>query len=350
MKKAYLILENGDVYEGTSIGVSGESVGEVVFTTGMGSYMETLTDPCYYGQIIAQTFPLIGNYGAITPETESKKSYCKGYIVRELCRVGSNFRLESELEDWLIANNVVGIEGIDTRRLTKTLRECGVMNGMITPTLARKAEKLEIIKAYKVKDAIKNTASAEKKTVGEGKRVALINYGALGNIAQELTSRGCEVTVFPSTATAEDVLSINPLGIVLSDGAGNPAEAKAEVEQITKLNEAKIPTFGISLGHQLMALACGAKTGKLKYGHRGASQPVKDLEAGKVRITAQNHGYVVRRNSLSEEIGKATMINLNDKSIEAIEYLDRPCYTVQFAPDSADVDKFVKMIEEVRNA
>lgn len=359
MKKAYLILENGDVYAGNSIGVPGDSVGEVVFTTGMGSYMETLTDPSYYGQIITQTFPLIGNYGAISADSESRRAYCRGYIVRELCRTGSNFRKECELGDWLTAQGIVGIEGIDTRRLTKTIREHGVMNGMITQSLAGKARKLEEIRAFRVEAAPASTTCPEAYTTGEGRRVVLIDYGAKLNIVRELVRRGCEVTVVPCTTSAEDILAMKPQGIMLSNGGGDPADAKYEVDQIRKLNEAKIPTFGICLGHQLMALASGAKTHKLKYGHRGANQPVKDLVTGRVSITSQNHGYAVRNNSLPEGVGRVRMINVNDKTCEGIDYIGRPCFTVQFHPEAHGgpldteflFDRFIEMIDkEGKNA
>lgn len=354
MKKAYLILENGDVYEGASIGAVGQTVGEVVFTTGMGSYMETLTDPSYYGQIITQTFPLIGNYGAISVDSESDKVCCRGYIVRELCRDGSNFRKEGELGDWLAAHGVVGIEGIDTRRLTKTLRERGVMNGMITPSLGDKESKLKEIRAFRVKDAPRTTAAAEVRIVGEGRRVVLIDYGEKRNIDRELARRGCEVTVVPCTMTAEEILARRPQGVMLSNGGGDPADAKFEVEQIKKLIAAKVPMFGICLGHQLVALASGGKTAKLKYGHRGANQPVKDLESGRVYITSQNHGYAVKNNSLPEGVAKVRMVNANDKTCEGIDYLDRPCFTVQFHPEAHGgpldteflFDRFVEMMDK----
>ena len=359
MKKAYLILANGDVYEGKSIGAEGTTLGEVVFTTGMGSYMETLTDPSYYGQIITQTFPLIGNYGAIPVDSESDKPYCKGYIVRELCRCGSNFRMTGELGDWLAAQGVVGIEDIDTRRLTRTIREHGVMNGMICPSLDDLKDKLGEIKSFKVKDAPRSTTVKEPYVVGEGgkTKVVLIDYGAKLNIPRELAKRGCEVHIVPCTATAEEILSHKPAGIMLSNGGGDPADAKFEIEQIKKLNELRIPTFGICLGHQLMALASGAKTHKLKYGHRGANQPVKDLSTGKVFITSQNHGYAVRNKSIPEGVGKVRMINANDKTCEGIEYIGRPCFTVQFHPEAHGgpldteflFDRFVAMTEE-RNA
>lgn len=359
MKKAYLILANGDVYEGTSIGAVGDSVGEVVFTTGMGSYMETLTDPSYYGQIITQTFPLIGNYGSINADAESDGAYCRGYIVRELCGVGSNFRKEGELGDWLAVHGVVGLQGIDTRRLTKTIREHGVMNGMITQSLDDKEKKLAEIKAFKVKASPENTTVKSALKVGEGRKVVLIDYGAKRNIARELAARGCEVTIVPCTYTAEQILALSPQGIMLSNGGGDPSDAKFQIEQIKKLNEHKIPTFGICLGHQLMALASGAKTHKLKYGHRGANQPVKDLVTGRVYITSQNHGYAVKSNSLDESVGRVRMINANDKTCEGIDYIGRPCFTVQFHPEAHGgpldteflFDRFIAMMDgEDKNA
>ncbi len=355
MKKAYLILANGDVYEGRSIGAEGESLGEVVFTTGMGSYMETLTDPSYYGQIITQTFPLIGNYGAIPEDRESARAYCRGYIVRELCRYGSNFRKQGELGDWLTDHGVVGLEGIDTRRLTRTIRESGVMNGMITPSTDDMEDKLARIKAFRVKDATRSTTTKETYTVGDGKRkIVLVDYGAKYNIDRELAKRGSTVYVVPCTMTAEEMLALSPDGIMLSNGGGDPAEAKFEIEQIKKLNERRVPMFGICLGHQLMAIASGAKTHKLKYGHRGANQPVKDLVTGRVYITSQNHGYAVRNRSLPAGVGKVRYINANDKTCEGIDYIDRPCFTVQFHPEAHGgpldteflFDRFIAMTEE----
>lgn len=354
MKKAYLILANGDVYEGESIGAVGQTVGEVVFTTGMGSYMETLTDPSYYGQIITQTFPLIGNYGAISVDSESDGVFCRGYIVRELCAFGSNFRKEGELGDWLKEQNIVGLQGIDTRRLTKTIREYGVMNGMITPSLDDKENKLKEIRAFRVTEAPRNTAVKEKRVTGEGRRVVLIDYGEKRNIERELVSRGCQVTILPCTTSAEDILAMKPQGVMLSNGGGDPADAAFEIEQIKKLIASKVPMFGICLGHQLTALASGGKTSKLKYGHRGANQPVKDLVTGRVYITSQNHGYAVKNNSVPESVGKVRMINANDKTCEGIDYVDRPCFTVQFHPEAHGgpldteflFDRFIEMIDK----
>ena len=350
--KTYLLLENGEVFEGSSIGVSGETIGEVVFTTGMGSYMETLTDPSYYGQIITHTFPLIGNYGAISVDSESDAPACRGYIVRELCAHGSNFRMEEELNDYLVKQNIVGLCGIDTRRLTKILRECGVMNGMITPSVADTDEKLKRIKAYKIEKAPQKTTVSKITTFGSGRRVVLIDYGAKRNIVNELTSRGCEVVVVPCTTSAEDIIALKPKGIMLSNGGGDPAECTYEIEQIKKLLARKIPTFGICLGHQLVALALGGQTTKLKYGHRGANQPVKDMDTGRVYITSQNHGYAVKVKSLGK-IARERMVNINDKTCEGIDYTDRPCFTVQFHPEAHGgpldtefiFDRFIDMME-----
>lgn len=351
--KTYLLLANGDVFEGESCGHFGESIGEVVFTTGMGSYMETLTDPSYYGQIITQTFPLIGNYGTIEADSESSMPACGGYIVRELCEYGSNFRKEGELGEYLARRGIVGISGIDTRALTKILRENGVMNGMITPSLANKAEKLAKIKKYKITDAPQKTTVTGIKTFGSGRRVVLIDYGAKQNIVNELTRRGCEIVVMPCTSTAEEILAQNPKGIMLTNGGGDPAECLFEIEQLKKLNEKKIPTFGICLGHQLMALASGGKTLKLKYGHRGANQPVKDLTTGRVYITSQNHGYAVNTKSL-EGVARPSMVNINDGTCEGVDYTDKPCFTVQFHPEAHGgpldtefiFDRFITMMED----
>lgn len=357
-EKAYLILANGDVYAGESIGKRGETVGEAVFTTGMGAYMETLTDPSYYGQIVMQTFPMIGNYGQIEPDSESEKPALFGYIVRELCNNGSNFRKERELDDYLKDCGIVGISGVDTRAITRTLRRFGVMSAMITSDLKNKDEKLARIKSYKVKNAVEQTTCRESVKYCDGdKRVALWDFGAKMNIERELKKRGCEVIRVPAFYTAEQILDLKPDGIMLSNGGGNPADNAGIIEQLKKLNEKKLPTFGICLGHQLMAIAAGAKTKKLKYGHRGANQPVKDLQSGKTHITSQNHGYAVAANSLPEN-AVLRFTNANDRTCEGIDYTDAPAFSVQFHPEACGgpldteflFDRFVAMMEDKKNA
>ncbi|MGN1133182.1 MAG: carbamoyl phosphate synthase small subunit [Oscillospiraceae bacterium] len=354
VQKAYLILENGTIFEGKSFGASGDAIGEIVFTTSMTGYLETLTDPSYYGQIVVQTFPLIGNYGVIPEDFESSHPQVKAYIVRDWCQEPSNFRCKGNLDTFLKENNIVGLYGIDTRQLTKIVRESGVMNGKIVTEGSGFG--LTDLKNYKIVDAVKNTTCKEKqvyKPEGEIKRkVCLFDLGAKYNIRRELIKRGCEVTVVPAYTTAEEVIDMNPDGIMLSNGPGDPAENVEVIEEIRKLMEKKIPTFGICLGHQLLALSQGAKTHKLKYGHRGANQPATDLETGRVYITSQNHGYAVVNDSLGEN-AKVSFINANDGTCEGITYLDMPAFSVQFHPEACGgpldtgflFDKFISLID-----
>ena len=355
-KRAYLVLSNGAVFEGRRIGAEGESVGELVFTTGMTGYLETLTDPSYCGQIVMQTFPLIGNYGVITPDYEGETAV-KGYVVRELCDYPSNFRSEYELEKFLKDRGIPGIAGVDTREITRMIREEGVMNAMICD---EPPASLEEIAAYSVKNAVASVSCREPEVFpAEGElrfRVALMDYGAKRNIVRSLQKRGCEVTAFPQNAKAEDVLAINPDGIMLSNGPGDPEENVAAIAELKKLI-GKVPVFGICLGHQLTALAMGGKTVKLKYGHRGANQPVKDLIGGRTYITSQNHGYAVVSESL-KGIGTETFINANDQSCEGMEYPGKNCFTVQFHPEACGgprdtgflFDRFISMMGGEHNA
>lgn len=352
--KRYLILSDGTVYEGEGIGAEGETIGEVVFTTAMVGYMETITDPSYYGQIITQTFPLIGNYGAISADSESEKPALSGYIVREECGIGSNFRKESELDEFLKRHGIVGLCGIDTRALTKKIRSKGVMNGLITSRKNAAPERLREIKAYRVKDAVERTTCSVERVMGSGKRkVVLWDFGAKLNIERELLKRDCTVVRVPANTTAERIAEIAPDGVMLSNGGGDPAENVEIIEELRKLNEHKIPTFGICLGHQLLALSKGATTMKLKFGHRGANQPVRDTETGRTYITSQNHGYAVNVNSLPE-CAKLRFANANDKTAEGIDYSDIPAYSVQFHPEACGgprdtgflFDRFMALIDE----
>ena len=357
MNKAYLILADGTVFEGFSIGAQGCTTGETVFTTGMTGYLETLTDPSYYGQIVTQTFPLIGNYGVIPEDFESRKSYVKGYVVRELCEKPYNFRCEGELDAFLKKQNIIGIAGIDTRKLTKILREAGVMNGMIVSgsdaekTVKKINEKtLEKIRSYSITEAVKSVqgSAIEEKTAENAEKslVVLYDFGAKANIKRELEKRNLTVKTVPFDATAEEILKLNPDGIMLSNGPGDPAENTGVIEQIKKIcdwnkkiieekaeDKKSVPVFGICLGHQMLALARGAKTSKLKYGHRGGNQPVKDLDTGRVFISSQNHGYAVENDSLPE-YAKLKFINTNDGTCEGIEYTDIPAFSVQFHPEA----------------
>ena len=359
MSKAFLILADGTVFEGTSIGKEGTAIGETVFTTGITGYIETLTDPSYFGQIVTQTFPLIGNYGVISEDFESKKSWVRGYIVRELCDEPSNFRCSGRLDDFLKAQGIIGICGIDTRALTKKLREAGVMNGMIVSsdkTYPNVDMVLKKIKSYQITDAVKNVQDSNVISMSDndtGYHVVLFDFGAKANIQRELEKRGCKVTVVPYDTKAEKVISLTPDGIMLSNGPGDPAENVGVIAEIRKLcGNGKIPIFGICLGHQMLALARGAKTSKLKYGHRGGNHPVKDLETGRVYITSQNHGYAVESASLPS-FASQSFVNVNDDTCEGITYTDIPAFSVQFHPEACGgphdtnflFDRFMKMME-----
>ena len=353
---AYLVLSNGTVFEGRRIGAHVDRIGELVFTTGMEGYLETLTDPSYYGQIVTQTFPLIGNYGVIEEDFEGR-SELFGYIVRELCDTPSNFRSAYPLNDYLVTQGIPGLCGVDTREIVRITREEGVMNAMICDEIP---SDLSEIRNFTVKDAVDSVTEAVKESFpAEGKeicRVALIDYGAKHNIIRSLQKRGCSVTVWPARTTAEEILSSDPDGIMLSNGPGDPAENTFCIGELRKLIGKK-PVFGICLGHQLTALALGGRTIKLKYGHRGGNQPVRDLAAGRTYITSQNHGYAVVAGSL-KGIGIESFRNANDGSCEGMEYPDQNCFTVQFHPEAASgprdtavlFDRFVQKMEDMKHA
>ncbi len=401
--KAALVLANGMVFEGKSFGAPGCVIGEAVFTTGMTGYIETLTDPSYFGQIITQTFPLVGNYGVISADMESSKIHARGYIVRSWCDEPSNFRCEKTIDAFLKENNIPGLYGIDTRRLTKVLREAGVMNGMLISGDCQEAQKafemlatdsgktalIEQIKAYRIERAVESVSldadkieksadivfkeSAAYRAVpvradgtkvndeeeamkdGKGKKVVLWDFGAKGNIRRELLKRGLEIITMKSSSTAEEILAQSPDGIMLSNGPGDPADNTGIISELRKLLGKNIPIFGICLGHQILALAKGAKTTKLKYGHRGANQPVKQLTTGRVYISSQNHGYAVENESLPAN-AKLAFINTNDKTNEGIIYTDSPAFSVQFHPEACGgpldtsflFDEFVSLINNHR--
>jgi carbamoyl-phosphate synthase small subunit len=335
--KLYLALENGAVFEGQAFGSGGEVTGELVFATGMTGYLETLTDPSYHGQIVLQTFPLIGNYGVIPADFESAAIGTSAYIVKHPCGAPSNFRSEGELDGFLRDKGVVGLYGVDTRQLTKIIRENGVMNGRIMQERPTEAD-LDGIRAYAIRDAVAAVSCKQKKLYEqEGSRytVALLDYGMKTSILKELMGRGCDVWVFPHDSTPEDILSVSPDGIMLSNGPGDPAENVQAIQNIGKLLETKIPLFGICLGHQLLALANGFTTGKLKYGHRGANQPVKDLLTGKAYITSQNHGYAVLWESVDPAVADKWFVNINDGTCEGISYKAHPACSVQFHPEAS---------------
>lgn len=355
-RKAYLILENGTVFEGISFGAEKETTGELVFTTAMTGYLETLTDPSYYGQVVIQTFPLIGNYGVIPADFESGSPSLKGYIVREWCQAPSNFRCEGDLDTFLKNAGIPGIYGIDTRALTRIVREYGVLNCKIAYSPDVTDEEMAEIKGYEIEQAVENTTINEKEVFNAENgdlNVVLMDFGAKRNICRELVKRGCNVTVVPANTTAEEIKAMNPDGIMLSNGPGDPAKNTQIIEELKKLCEYKIPTFGICLGHQLLALSQGASTEKLKYGHRGANQPAKELETGKVYITSQNHGYAVVSDTMPSN-GEVSFVNGNDNTCEGVKYNNMPAFSVQFHPEACGgphdtaflFDRFINMMKE----
>ena len=354
--KAYLILEDGSVYDGENVGACREAVSEIVFNTSMTGYLEVMTDPSYAGQAVVMTYPLIGNYGICYDDMESYRPWIDGLIVRELSEVASNFRNEDSIQNFLIKNNIPCICGIDTRDLTKRLREHGTMNGFITVDSSFVVEKiLQRIKEYSVKDVVKRTSTKEAYILpGKGKRVVLIDFGAKKNIARQLHKRGCEVIVVPCDTKAKEILKLKPDGIMLSNGPGDPKENVDIIKEIKKLYDTDIPIFAICLGHQLMALATGANTYKLRYGHRGGNHPVKDLETGRTYISSQNHGYAVDESTLDKNICVPAFVNVNDGTNEGLRYINKKIFTVQYHPEACPgprdssylFDKFIKMMED----
>lgn len=354
--KAYLILEDGSIYEGENVGACREAVSEIVFNTSMTGYLEVMTDPSYAGQAVVMTYPLIGNYGICHEDMESDRPWIDGLIVRELSEVASNFRNEDSIQNFLIKNNIPCICGIDTRDLTKRLREHGTMNGFITVDSSFVVEKiLQRIKEYSVKGVVKRTSTKEAYSLpGKGKRVVLIDFGAKRNIARQLQKRGCEVIVVPCDTKAKEILKLKPDGIMLSNGPGDPKENVDIIKEIKKLYDTDIPIFAICLGHQLMALATGADTYKLRYGHRGGNHPVKDLETGRTYISSQNHGYAVDESTLDKNVCVPAFVNVNDGTNEGLRYINKKIFTVQYHPEACPgprdssylFDKFIKMMED----
>lgn len=351
-EKVYICLENGRVFEGKRFGAGGDVTGELVFTTGMCGYIETLTDPSYYGQIVLQTFPLIGNYGFIEGDAESGRSYVTAYIVREKCDQPSNFRCDKTLDEYLKENNIPGVYDVDTREITKIIRESGVMNAMICSD-PRDFDEGKV-KAYRVQNAVEAVSCTKPIPLAAQEpkyNVVLLDYGEKENIARELIKRGCNVAVMPQDTKAEDVLKLDPDGIMLSNGPGDPAENTQCIDELKKLIGKK-PIFGICLGHQLLALAMGAKTEKLKYGHRGVNQPVKDLKTGRTYISSQNHGYAVINDAVEACGGVISYINANDGTNEGIDYPGKNAFSVQFHPEACSgphdtrflFDRFIEMM------
>ena len=356
--KATLILENGSVFQGQSIGAPEERVCEMVFNTSMVGYQEILTDPSYAGQGIVMSYPLIGNYGVNQEDNESCRPWAEAFVVRHLSRRGSNFRCEGDLDDYLKQNGITGIQGVDTRALTRILRSQGTMNGMITCTEDFSMEEtLERIRAYRVQGTVERVSRKEVKIyparTRRKLRVALMDFGVKENMIRCLQERGCEVTVFPAHTTCHEILAGNFDGVMLSNGPGDPADNKAIIAEIRDLYASGLPIFAVCLGHQLMALATGASTQKMTFGHRGANHPVKDLDAGRVFITSQNHGYVVRAESVDPAVAQVSHVNVNEGSVEGLRYANGNVYTVQFHPEASPgpqdteylFDRFVRRME-----
>lgn len=378
--KAFLILEDGTVFEGKHIGADKDVVSEVVFNTSMAGYTEVFTDPSYAGQAVCMTYPLIGNYGVCIDDMESERIWPDAVIVRELSRIPSNFRCDMSIQEFLEKFEIPGIEGIDTRALVRILREKGTMNGFLTTNPNIKYEDVKArLEAYTTGDVVSKVSCKEKyfikgvddlaqngpvsgsasfnkedyeaslagdlsrrekrpsivkKLNGSGLNIALLDVGAKRNIASSLAARGCNVTVYPYNTTSQEILQSNPDGIMLSNGPGDPKDCQGVIAQIKKLYESDVPIFAICLGHQLMALATGADTYKMKYGHRGGNHPVKDLETGRVFISSQNHGYVVDVEKLDKSIAKPAFINVNDGTNEGLSYVGKNIFTVQFHPEA----------------
>ena len=334
--KAFLILEDGHVFSGTSIGSAREVISEIVFNTSMTGYLEVMTDPSYAGQAVCMTYPLIGNYGICYEDQESNRPWIDGYIVRELSRIPSNFRSVDTIQHFLEKHDIPGICGIDTRALTKILREKGTMNGMITVNVNFDLDDIiPRLQKYRTGKVVEKVTCREKKVLpGKGPKVALMDFGAKRNIARSLNERGCQVTIYPALTTAEEILADQPDGIMLSNGPGDPKECTSIIQEVKKLYDSQVPIFAICLGHQLMALATGADTHKMKYGHRGGNHPVKDLKTGRVYISSQNHGYVVDTETLDERVARPAFVNVNDQTNEGLEYIGKNIFTVQFHPEA----------------
>ena len=400
--RAFLILEDGTVFEGSAIGAEKEVISEIVFNTSMAGYTEVFTDPSYAGQAVCMTYPLIGNYGVCREDMESERIWLDGVIVRELSDVASNFRCDMTIQEFLKEYDIPGIEGIDTRKLVRILREKGTMNGMITTNESYDLESvIPKLRAYNTGKVVEKVSCKEKKFLqgsrelsdngplsgsavfkkddyeasltgdlskrekrpslvkelnGKGLKVALLDVGAKDNIAASLAARGCDVTIYPYNTTAEEILGGDPDGIMLSNGPGDPKECTSVIEEIKKLYNSDVPIFAICLGHQLMALATGADTHKMKYGHRGGNHPVKDLETGRVYISSQNHGYVVDTDKLDPKVAVPAFVNVNDGTNEGLKYTDKNIFTVQFHPEACCgpqdsgylFDRFISMMKKDR--
>lgn len=357
MKKK-LILESGEVFHGQGFGANTDTEGEVVFNTGMTGYQELISDPSYCGQIVTMTYPLIGNYGINRDDFESIEPAIKGLIVRELCDFPSNFRSQLSLDEFFAKKKLSGISGIDTRKLTRIIRNHGVLKGKIVD---ENADETAVIAELKTKNFPTNqveqvSTKTPYASPGRGFKVVLVDFGSKLGIIRELSQRDCDIIVVSQDTTADEILLMNPDGVMLSNGPGDPQDVKGASELIKGLL-GKVPIFGICLGHQLIGLACGAKTYKLKFGHRGGNHPVLDLKTGKVAITSQNHGYAIDEESLENTDLEVTHIALNDKTNEGVRHKKYPCFSVQYHPEASPgpedanylFDEFVEMMEEFKN-
>ncbi|MCQ9206731.1 MAG: glutamine-hydrolyzing carbamoyl-phosphate synthase small subunit [Omnitrophica bacterium] len=340
MKPAILALEDGKVFKGYSFGATGEASGEVIFNTGMTGYEEVITDPSYEGQIVTMTYPLIGNYGITLEDAESRKPFLEGFVVKERSRIVSNWRAKTSLEDYLKKNNIIGIEGVDTRALTRHIRLEGAMKAVLSTedldekSLTKKAKaSLGLVGRDLVKDVTVNQSYTWKVGLGPHK-VVVLDCGVKRNILRCLANRGCDVKVVPASTGFEEIMEMKPDGVMLSNGPGDPSAVPYVVKTVKELI-GKVPIFGICLGHQMLGLALGGKTYKLKFGHHGINQPVKDLKTGKIAITVQNHGFCVDIDSLSKEDVEITHINLNDNTLEGLRHRKLPVFSVQFHPEAA---------------
>ena len=355
--KRKLILESGEIFHGKAFGADKKIEGEVVFNTGMTGYQELISDPSYCGQIVCMTYPLIGNYGINRDDFESIEPAIKGLIVKEVCDFPSNFRSQMTLSEFFEKRDLSGISGVDTRRLTRVLRNKGVVKGKI---VAAEADENSVIESLRSTNfPTDQVAQVSTKTAyaspGRGLKVVLVDFGSKLGILRELTQRDCDVTVVSHDITAEDILLMNPDGIMLSNGPGDPEDNAAALQMIQK-TLGKIPIFGICLGHQLIGLACGAKTFKLKFGHRGGNHPVLDIKKNKVAITSQNHGYAVDQESLKNTELEETHIALNDRTNEGLKHKIHPCFSVQYHPEASPgpedanylFDDFIKLMEDFK--
>jgi carbamoyl-phosphate synthase small subunit len=357
--KAILVLEDGRAFNGASFGAEGEAFGEMVFNTSMTGYQEILTDPSYAGQIVCMTYPLIGNYGVNESDVESRRPWVEGFVVREASRIRSNWRSTAPLGDYLKENGIVGIEHIDTRALVRHIRDKGAMRAGISTS----AEREEFLTRILASPCMANRELASSVTVDknfdyagsqESKyHIIAFDFGVKTNSLREFAKYGCKITVVPAETSAQDVLSFKPDGVFLSNGPGDPAAMNKVIGEIKKLAESQVPMFGICLGHQLIGEAFGAKTFKMKFGHRGGNQPIKDLTTGKVEITSHNHGFAIDADSLPPEV-EVTHVNLNDHTVAGLRHKSLPVFSVQYHPESAPgphdseylVQRFIEMMSK----